>query len=312
MNKLLILDSKAADFADEIEKRALLDLEIHVYAEPIKSKAVVADVNIILGTPAMVLEVLSEAKGLQWVQSTFAGVERFCKPGIRKDYVLTGVKNIFGAQMSEYVFAYILALERSLFETFENQKKRKWRALPFRSIAGLTIGICGLGSIGQELARTAANFGMRIVALKSAYDDVDQVERIYEPTQMAEFVAQVDYLVNTLPDTPATHGMINGSILEKMKESAVLINVGRGSTIVEKDLTIALQNGVIRAAVIDVFEHEPLSESSPLWEMENVIVTPHNSAFSFPKDIADIFEENYHKFTRGETLNYIVDFEQGY
>ena len=312
MNQLLILDSQAISFAEEIEKRVLPDLEIHTCAKATQSRGVLANVNIILGKPAQVSEVLNEAEKLQWVQSTYAGVESFCQPGMRKDYVLTGVKNIFGAQMSEYVFAYILALERSMFETYENQKKRMWQAIPFRSIAGLTIGICGLGSIGQELARTAAHFGMRVLALKRSYDDVDRVERVYGPTEMAEFVAKVDYLVNTLPDTAATRGMIDKSLLEHMKESAVLINVGRGSTIVEKDLTEALHDGVIRAAILDVFEPEPMPADNPLWLMENVIVTPHNSAFSFPKKIADIFEENYHKFTRGDALNYTVDIERGY
>ncbi|HJO95977.1 MAG TPA: D-2-hydroxyacid dehydrogenase [Victivallales bacterium] len=312
MNYLLILDNNADEYANELRKRSLPDLKLVSLDSADYSNDIIQKINIILGEPGKIAKVLNHTDKLKWVQSSFAGVESLCKPGLKINYTLTGVKEVFGPLISEYVFAYILAFERNLFELKSNQSNFIWENLPYRSIAGIKIGICGLGSIGKHVAKTASYFKMNVTGLKRITGNVENVEQVYALSDLSKFVSKLDYLVITLPCTPATKHLINNHILSNMKKSAVIINVGRGSSIVEADLITALQNKMLRAAVLDVFEYEPLSVHSPLWKMENVIITPHNSARSFPVDIADIFEDNYLNFINNRPLKYVVDFTRGY
>jgi phosphoglycerate dehydrogenase-like enzyme len=312
MNNVLILAPNAKDYKKELRTRYLPNLELMSSDGTYCSENLIKKANIILGEPNLVAQILDKAEQLKWVQSSFAGVEVLCDPSQRTDYTLTGVKDIFGPLISEYVFAYILALERNIFQTRKNQFNSIWKSFPYRSLTEVKIGICGLGSIGQHLAMTASYFKMKVSGLKRSPTEVDYVEKVYTISDINSFVTDLDYLIITLPSTAETKHLIDKSILRQMKPSAVLINVGRGSVIVENDLIEALQNSKLRTAILDVFEHEPLSESSPLWKMENAIITPHNSAITFPKDIADIFEVNYLNYIKNKPLKYIVDFERGY
>jgi phosphoglycerate dehydrogenase-like enzyme len=312
MNKLLIYDDDASIYLAEIEKRNLPEIEIHTAISPEDAQLQAPTAEIIFGRPALVVSILSEAKHLKWVQSTFAGVEPLCKPYLSDNYILTGVKELFGSLMSEYVFGYILARERSIVATARNQREKIWHRIPYRSLSGITIGIVGLGSIGREIARTASHFSMRTLGLKRTPGDIDHVEHIYQPAELDQFLPQLDYLVLVLPDTPETRYFIRKNELSLMKDSSVLINVGRGVTIDQNDLIAALQEKIIGGAILDVFEDEPLSPDNPLWDMENVVVTPHNSAFSFPDQVAAIFCENYLRFVKGLPLRHEVNFSQGY
>jgi phosphoglycerate dehydrogenase-like enzyme len=214
--------------------------------------------------------------------------------------------------MSEYVLAYILAIERQLFETKENQIAKVWGKVSYRGLRELTLGICGLGSIGRHLAQTAHHFGMRVIAFKRTPAEIPYVERVYTGASFGKFLGLLDYLVLVLPNTPDTTGLINSESLKKMKPSAILMNVGRCNAIVEADLIHALKNRQIRAAVLDVFAEEPLPSSSPFWELPNAFITPHNSAISSPEGILPIFCKNYHCFLEKMPLNYMIDFNRGY
>lgn len=311
-NRLLIHSDDADKYDELLKSRDLPSLEIIASAQADRAEIAIAECNIVLGEPAMVAGMLHRAKRLEWVQSTFAGVEIFCQEGLRRDYTLTGVKGIHDPLISEYVVAYILALERHLFETKDNQIAGTWTEMPYRSLKGLTLGICGFGSIGRHLAKTGRYFGMRVLAYKRTPEKSSAVDKIYTGELLEEFIGLVDYLVLILPNTPATTGLINQHTLRRMKPSAVLINVGRGNAVVEKDLADALENKRLRAAILDVFEKEPLPPESPLWNLPNVFITPHNAAFSFPEDVAGIFCKNYLQFYAGKRLDYIVDFTRGY
>ena len=312
MNKLLVLADNADELAHLLRQRALPDLEISIAQCESAAQTRIGEANIILGKPAFVAPMLAAATRLQWVQSTFAGVDAFCAAGLRTDYCLTGVKGIFGALMSEYVFTYILAIERNLLVTRENQRRRCWQNRPYRSLKGLTIGICGLGSIGQEIARTAAHFQLRVLGLSRSGAKTDFVETVYGPEDICQLARQVDYLVTVLPDTRETRGVINESVFRALGPDSILINVGRGATVDERALEAALRVGDIRAAVLDVFETEPLPQDSPLWDLDNVFITPHNSAMTFPEDIVEIFCENYQRFCDGEVLNGVINFDRAY
>lgn len=272
----------------------------------------VVDCNIILGAPPLVSDILSSADRIEWVQSSWAGIDRLCRPELRRDYVLTGVKDIFGGLISEYVLTYLFALERQIFAMRANQLQKRWLPRPYRLARDITLGIIGLGSIGRHIARAARCFGIRVTGLNRSGRPCDGVEKVYTEEKLAEFLAEPDYLVLTLPDTPQTRNFINADVLGMMKSSVVLINVGRGSIVKESDLAAALQQGQIGGAVLDVFETEPLPADSPLWGLPNVYITPHFAAASFPEDVVEIFVENYGRFIQGSPLLHVVDFDRGY
>lgn len=312
VNKLLILSANAADYASLVKAADLPDVEIKVAADAARAAGWLGDCNIILGDPRMVREVLDRAPRLEWVQSMWAGVDTLCNDGLRRDYVLTGVKDVFGPQMTEYVIAYLFGLERGVFRVRENQIARRWQQLPRRHSRDITVGMVGLGSIGRHIAGELRRLGLRVTGFSRTGAACEEVEVVFGLDQVGAFLREPDYLVMSLPDTPHTRGFIDAAKLRLVKPGAVLINVGRGSAIVERDLAAALSNGHVGGAVLDVFESEPLDKDSPLWDMPNVFVTPHQAALSFPEDISKIFNENYRRFVNQQPLLHVVDFEAGY
>ena len=312
MNKLLILSEDADKYYALIKEADLQQLEIIAASDIGSARELLAGCNIVLGDPPLLGEMLASADSLAWVQSAWAGVEQLCRPGLRRDYVLTNAKGIFGPQISEYVMTYLFAFERQVFSMRSNQVNQHWQPLAYRPAKEITLGIIGLGSIGRELALTARRFGIRVIGLNRSGKPSEEVERVYTVDDLAEFLKEPDYVVLTLPATPQTKHLIHADVLKMMRPSAVLINVGRGNSINEADLVCALREGIIGGAVLDVFEKEPLARDSQLWKLANVYITPHMSAISFPGDISAIFIENYHRFVRGEPLMHVVDFELGY
>ncbi|GMG87439.1 D-2-hydroxyacid dehydrogenase [Biformimicrobium ophioploci] len=273
---------------------------------------ILANAEIVLGEPALVAPCLAQMPALKWVQSTFAGIEPFCRDGLRRDYQLTGIKGIFGPLMSEYVFGNILARERRIGQLAKQQEAKIWQPNRYRGLAGLTMGICGLGSIGQQIAATAKALGMRTLGWKRTPGPAANTDETFSGDQLAAMAARCDFLVSVLPDTPATQGLFNRALFEGMKGEALFINVGRGSAVVEEDLVQALEKRVIGGAVLDVFRQEPLPQDSPLWDCPGLVITPHCAAESFPEDIARIFLGNLERWKRGQALEYLVDFERGY
>ncbi len=311
-NPLLILSRNAARYARVVASRRIEGLTWHAAETAEEAREAARRAAIILGDPPLVAAVLGDAPELQWIQSTYAGVDALLPLPPEHRFVLTNVKEVFGPLISEYVFGYILALERSLFEMRENQRQRIWQEMPYRSLKGRCLGICGTGDIGRHLARTARHFGMTSWGWRRRRTPCPDVDRLFHPNAFREFLAGPDYMVITLPLTPETHGRFDETAFSAMKETAVLINVGRGGIVAEADLVRAIQQGQIRGAVLDVFETEPLPDESPLWTLPGVFVTPHNAAFSFADDIVAIFLKNYRRFVRGEPLQHVVNVDQGY
>ena len=311
-NRLLVISADYRAYLELLRPQAPKDLPIRGCDSLQDGRRQARSCNIILGDPNLVAGVLEHADRLQWVQSSFAGVDALCRPGLRRDYQLTGVKHIFGPLISEYVFAYVLALERHLFEARRRQAQRRWQSTPYRSLRGQTLGVAGFGSIGRHLAQTGRHFDMDVVAYKRSPGTSELARRVFSGSEFADFLGGLDYLVLALPKTPETDYLIDAAALRLMQRDAVVINVGRGSTLVERDLQQALETGRIRAAVLDVFEREPLSADSPLWGLPNVFVTPHVAAVSFVPDIVRIFFDNYRRFVAGGSLSDRIDFQRGY
>lgn len=310
MRRLLILSDDAPAYADLLGQ--LDETEIHCATTIEAGRRWAAQANILLGRPDYVAGVLDVARRLAWVQSTFAGVDALCRPGLRRDYLLTGVKGIFGQAMSEYVFGQLLGLERGLYAAREDQRQQRWVPAFSPGIAGRTFGIAGLGSIGRHLAGTAVHFGMRVLGLRRHPGPVAQFENVYTIDQRDVFLAQLDYLVLALPETSDTRGLIDARALSELKPGAALINVGRGAVVEEAALVDALRSGRLRAAILDVFASEPLPRDHPFWRMDQVLLTPHIAALSAPADVVPIFRDNYLRFRQRRRLRYLVDFERGY
>lgn len=312
MNRLLILAAESAKYTQLVEQAGLPRLDIRASSDVATAQTLIPGCNIVLGDPNLVSGVLASADCLEWVQSSWAGVDHLCKPELRRDYVLTNAKGMFGALIGEYVMTWVFAHERQLFRMRKYQLEKRWRPMGYRPARDIRLGIIGLGSIGRELALTAGRFGIRVTGLNRSGKACDAVEKVYTTADMAAFLERLDYVVLTLPATARTMHLINAGTLRMMKPSAVLINVGRGNSICEADLVEALRGGIIGGAVLDVFEKEPLEQDSPLWLMPNVYITPHTSAISFPDEIVRVFVDNYRRFVSGAPLWHVVDFELGY
>jgi phosphoglycerate dehydrogenase-like enzyme len=213
--------------------------------------------------------------------------------------------------MAEYIFTYVLYLNRDLEKHFENQKRRAWdRERPTR-LSGKTMGIIGLGSVGQEIAKRGKQFGMNILGIKLTPKSLENVDRVFGAKDLSQVIPEVDYLVVVVPLTSRTYHMLGEKELSLMKEGTVVFNIGRGKTVDERALIEILKTGRIKA-VLDVFETEPLPAESELWDLQNVLITPHTSGMSPIEEICEEFLVNYGKWTRGESFCGLIDRKKGY
>jgi phosphoglycerate dehydrogenase-like enzyme len=256
--------------------------------------------------------VLSQLPALRWVQATWAGVEPLLDPSLRRDYVLTNARGVFGALMSEYVFGYMLAHERRMFEKYASQREGRWDPAHPGTLRGKQIGLLGVGTIGAALARTARHFGMRVKGYTRASEESPDVDAYFHGDDRLAFATDLDYLVAIVPNTSATRHLVDAALLAALPPRAVFINPGRGSVVDEAALAEALTAGRLAAAVLDVFVQEPLPPDHAFWRTPNTFITSHTAALSVPADIAPVFVENYRRWIREEPLRYRVDFEAGY
>lgn len=255
------------------------------------------------------------APRLKWVHALSAGVENLTFPEIQaSDTILTNSKGIHGIPVSEHVFAMMLAFTRGLNLLVRQQQAASWNRVPTDEIHEKTIGIVGLGSIGREIAKKAKGMGMEVVATKQEMTTEIFVDKLYRPEQLHEMLAVSDFVVAALPLTDKTTGLFTLEEFRAMKPTAYFFNIARGAIVREADLVIALQLGVIRGAGLDVFEHEPLPADSPLWTMDNVIVTPHMAAISpyYLDRAVKLFVDNLTRYTQNREMFNIIDKAKGY
>ncbi|MCY4264828.1 MAG: D-2-hydroxyacid dehydrogenase [Gammaproteobacteria bacterium] len=266
---------------------------------------------VVLGSPDLLTILLATHPPVSWVQSTWAGVRPLIELPFR-DYVLTGVKDVFGPQMAEYVLGHVLAHELRLVQRAESQRVRQWDKTSSGRATGKTLGVMGTGSIGSSVAQMALQLGLKVLGFNSSGMSTQQFEQVYSGDSLHAFLGQCDYVTGILPDLAATTDLLNAEAFAAMKPSALLINVGRGNLIDETALCAGLHVGQPSAAVLDVFRQEPLAENSPLWTAPNCTITAHVAAESCPKDITRLFLHNYLQFQHNQPLDHVVDFEKGY
>lgn len=254
---------------------------------------------------------------LRWVHVFSAGVEGLLSPEFKASrVVLTNSRGAHGIPIAEHVMAMLLSWERNLSGYARNQVVHQWERLNSREIYGRTLGILGLGGIGRQVAVRAKGFGLRVVGLRRSAAETGgdarsdgYAEALFGPEQLHQFLAELDYLVIAAPLTSATRGMIGAAELAAMRSDAVLINIARGPIVDEAALVESLKGGQLRAALLDVFDKEPLPAGSPLWDLPNVMITPHSSANSHRTVDRgmEIFLENLRRFREGRPLVAVVD-----
>lgn len=312
MPKLLILSRHAGEYQRLIAAAGLPGLDLVAASKPEEAIRSGKSCDIVFGEPPLIREVLASLPNVLWVQATYAGVEPLLDPSLRRDYLLTNARGVFGGLMSEYVFGYMLMHERRIFERYQAQQEHRWDGSMTGTLRGKTLGLLGVGSIGAHLAQTAKHFEMKVRGYTRSSEALPDVDVYFHGADLLIFANSLDYLVAVLPNTKETHRIVNASLLSSLPPHTLLINAGRGSAVDEIALIYALETRQIAGAVLDVFEEEPLPRDHPFWDAPNLLMTFHTSAPSLPKDISKLFVENYKKFTRGERLNYEVDFERGY
>jgi len=268
-------------------------------------------------------ELFKTAKRLKWIQTLFVGVDAFLYPEVVKSsVVITNAGGVNSIPVSEQVIGMMLCLNRKLHLFIRNQTERRWKTsdadLIFRmeELSGKTAGIVGLGRIGSEIAKKAKCFGMRVIATRRnpSAPKPDYVDKIVSPENLKELLADSDFVIIQIPLTEHTQGMFGEKELRRMKPTAYLVNASRGNVIKEDELIKALKEGWIAGAALDTFATEPLPEDSPLWDMPNVIITPHVAGLTprYMERLTDLFCENLRRFLNGEPLINIVDKTRGY
>lgn len=273
--------------------------------------------------------------GLRWIQLHTAGVDHLVDKDVwQRDLLITTASGIHTPNIAQYVFAQLLAWANRVPDWLRHQARKEWptnRGQKFvpAELRGQTMGILGYGSLGREIARLAKAFGMTVLVTKRDGRHITDEgytlpgtgdpagllpDRIYPSEATRSMLAECDYVVVTLPLTPKTHHLLNEEMFKAMKPTSFLVNVGRGSIIQEEHLIKAIKKGWIAGAGLDVFEKEPLPESSPLWPMENVLLTPHISGFTthYDERSVDLFAENLRRYLNGEPLLNLVDRAAGY
>ncbi|KAG7397554.1 hypothetical protein PHYBOEH_000557 [Phytophthora boehmeriae] len=267
---------------------------------------------------------------VEWVQGTYAGVEQYLnrlphgKHVLPKDqlpqFQLTRAGGFLPRIMGQYVFGYVTMLERMLLEAREFQRSGEYareQLIRFRSAQNVTIGILGLGDIGQGVGKLLRAAGYKVLGFKRRISPEMHLELSscadHITPDLDEVLAKSDYLVNVLPSTSTTRYLLNEDNLDLCrKRKPVFINIGRGDVVSEKTIINALDNGVWSRAVLDVFEEEPLPKSSALWTHPSVLLTPHVSGYVFVEDVACMFVDNFNRYLNGEPVLYKVDWTAGY
>ena len=264
-------------------------------------------------------EMIRRAKKLRWIQRGGVGVEGLMFPElVNSDIVLANARGTTGINIAEHVMALILAFSRTINILVKRQMDKVWESranLPVLEIAGETLGILGLGSIGLQVAKRAHAFDMRLLAVDATQTEKpDYVESLWRLDRLHEMLEQADFVSICCPLTPETEGMMSSAEFRVMKPTAFLINIARGKIVHQPALIEALRAGELAGAGLDVTNPEPLPKESPLWEMDNVIITPHHAGQSpkAPRRVFELFCENLKRFVAGEPLINVVDKTRGY
>jgi D-2-hydroxyacid dehydrogenase (NADP+) len=312
--KLVVMNGVWADWLEHYEA---VSRDIHAVAARTDQELLceIHDADIVFGR--LPCEPFLAAKQLKWVQSIGVGFETMLYPEmIESDVTITNTAGAFDAAMAEHALALILSWTRGVI-TAERNRSRKFytRDIPVSQIEGRRVCVLGLGTIGRNASVRLHHMGMHVTAVDAQVETAPEgVDELLAPHQLHAALAKSDFVVVALPLTEGTRGLIDRACFASMPDHGYLVNVARGPIVNETDLIAALQSGEIAGAGLDVYEEEPLPESSPLWDLPNAVITPHlggKSAEGY-KNMREIFCENLRRFTRDLPLLNVVDKRKGY
>ena len=266
------------------------------------------------GSPSLV-DAWPLATRVRWVQGVGAGIDKLLFPGLlESDVVLTNAHGMFDRTIAEYALGVILYFAKELAATVELQRRHEWRYRPLARVAGTRLVVVGAGPIGRAIALMARSMAMDVTVVGRSARDDDEFGRIEASEHLPSLLGNADYVIAALPLAPGTRGLIGARAFAAMRPGAVFLNLGRGPVVDEAALIDALREGRLSGAGLDAFEREPLPPDSPLWDMPNVIITPHVSGSSDGTDRCanEIVLENIRRFAKGEALMNVVNYEHGY
>lgn len=265
---------------------------------------------------ALKKEQIEAAKQLKWIQSLTAGVDAYPLEYIeQRNITLTTGRGIHKIHMTEYAISMMIIAARRIDKMILNQQNKRWDShIPQNEISGKKLGIIGLGSIGQGIAEIASVLGMEVYGIKNTPAEIEGVKKVFDMSGMDFIAKNCDYIISLLPHTKETDQIIDNKFFNLMKEDAVFINMGRGKTVNQEHLIQALNNNKFGLCISDVFETEPLPENNPLWEMNNIIITPHicGPHVEYMAKAYRIVKVNMDNFTNGKALDNIYSFKKGY
>jgi glyoxylate/hydroxypyruvate reductase A len=312
---LLWLDA-APIYADAVRRAGLADrVQLHAAANaatPADDLLARCDALLAWRVPKGALR---RAPRLRWVQALTAGVESWlARDDLAPAVTLTCARGTHRIQMPENILAALFHLTKPFAAAVADQRERRWTRRVSEPLAGKTLGILGLGAIGQEVARKAAALELTVIGTRRTPAPAPYVARVYPPEETAEVLGTADFVLLLLPVTPETRGFVDARRLAVMRPDAYLLNFGRGELVVDEDLVAAVQSGTIAGAVLDVFTVEPLPPEHPFWVTEGITVLPHLGGLHPRRDeqVADLFVDNLTRFLAGQSLRHVVDRRRGY
>ncbi len=294
--------------------QAVPELAVVVADSRAEAQRAITDADAAYGT--LPPELLPHAQRLRWLQAPQAAPPAgYYYPAlVQHPVVVTNFRGIYNDHIAAHILAFVLTFARGLHRYVPQQLRQEWQPAPPNTavvhLPETTALLIGVGGIGGETARLCAAFGMRVIGVDARRTDVPEgMAALYRPEQLDDLLPQADWVILTVPHTPATEGMMHRGRLQRMKRSAFLINIGRGMTVKLDDLNRALRDGVIAGAGLDVFEEEPLPPDHPLWTAPNVLLTPHVAGDGpyLDERRLDILVDNARRFVSGQELRNVVD-----
>jgi len=323
--KLLLLTSEAPEFLRvkdqhvQAIKKSAPELDIALVSEDDKEKIAehILDADIVAGVHRSTADLISQAKRVRWVHAFSAGVDRILtKEIVQSEIIVSNSSGIHAVPIAEHVIGFMLVFARKFAVTFKLQQEKKWeKQEDLTELRDKRLVIVGFGSIGREIGRLASGFSMKISAVDvNIQEKPDWAEELVGPDKLSALLPTADFVVSALPLAPATRGFFSEQQFSDMKDTAVFINIGRGGVVDQEALIDALRAKKIGGAGLDVTDPEPLPKDSPLWEMDNVVITPHHSGWSekYMDRAVDLFISNLKAFLDQKELPTLVNKEQGF
>ncbi|WP_083650099.1 D-2-hydroxyacid dehydrogenase [Amycolatopsis sp. CB00013] len=256
------------------------------------------------------------ADRLRWLHIASAGVDPVLFPGLQEsDVVLTNSRGVFDGAIAEYVLGVVLAFAKDFARSWDLQRQRQWKHRESERISGRRVLVVGTGPIGRSIARMLRAAGMSVAGVgRRAREGDPDFGDVYASSELSRHLPGADYVVAVAPLTEQTKGMFDAEAFAAMKPGSRFVNVGRGELVVTSDLIGALRDGSLAGAALDVFDTEPLPAESPLWTMENVLISPHMSGdfVGWRNTLVEVFADNFRRWRAGEPLRNVVDKQLGY